>query len=446
MKNRYRVLIVDDEPLVQIGLKSIFDRDLNESFEVAASAGNGRDAYEIIINDPDIDIVISDIKMPIMTGLELIDKVRNEIGKKPVFIMLTAYDDFEMVRSAMAGEAVDYLIKIELSADTLREALNRCTKRLSEMPPLPSAAAGSDNTSLSGAPGADTSSGTTASSLEEFRQSFLIKLLCDLIPDRPTFDRLSSENRMDFSYNRYITVYCSLKTDGITDNDRLRSLCLSVRKMTTDILGKYSPCYTIANDIRHFTFIFYFNEDEAIADVMKQINDALENAIEMIDGYFNVSLYFGIGTAVSDPMEIHTSFEESKIAEGKADVPSPIRVFSHIVGTNRRSGKDRLISSIQDYIDENLNGKLQLTEVAEHFGLSPAYLSSIFKKNTEIGFSEYVYTKKIEKAKELLLNDDMKIYEVADALSFESAYYFSKVFKRVEGVSPRDWLAGKLGG
>jgi two-component system response regulator YesN len=119
-------------------------------------------------------------------------------------------------------------------------------------------------------------------------------------------------------------------------------------------------------------------------------------------------------------------------------------MFSHIVGANRRSGKDKLIQTIQDYIDENLNGKLQLNEIAEAFGLSPAYLSVLFKKNTDIGFSEYVYTKKIEKAKELLLSDDMKIYEVADTLGFESAYYFSKVFKKVVGLSPREFIQSKI--
>ncbi|MCR5735202.1 MAG: response regulator, partial [Lachnospiraceae bacterium] len=79
MNRKNSVLIVDDEPLVQIGLKSIFDRDLKDEYEVTGSAGNGRDAFALIEkNRP--DIVISDIKMPIMTGLELIDKVRKEIG------------------------------------------------------------------------------------------------------------------------------------------------------------------------------------------------------------------------------------------------------------------------------------------------------------------------------------------------------------------------------
>ena len=201
----------------------------------------------------------------------------------------------------------------------------------------------------------------------------------------------------------------------------------------------------MSNDPSHFTIIAAFSEDTPIAEISDRIQDAILNARDMILNYFNISVYFGIGTAVSHPMDIAASFDEAKTAMEAADDHQPIRLFSHIVGANRRSGKDKLIASIQQYIDENLDGHMQLNEIAEKFGLSPAYLSVLFKKNMEIGFSEYVYTKKIEKAKEMLLSDDMKIYEVADALGFESAYYFSKVFKRVTGESPREFIQSKTG-
>lgn len=425
MSEQYRVLIADDEPLVQIGLKSMMGKGFDE-YTIVGSASNGKDAMDMIEKFHP-DIVISDIKMPIMTGLELIEKSAERFGPLPVFIMLTAFEDFEMARRALSGEAVDYLVKIELSADTLKKALERAVKRVNEHT----------------ASGVKSGSGELRS-IDEFRQKFAIKILNNIITDRDTFFTQACENKMDLSYNRYIAVYGKLCESDDMSEEKLLTLYSSTLGMTADILSKYSPCYAIANDMKHFTFIFYFNEEEAVADIMEQIHDGVENAIEMIENYFNVELRFGIGTAVSDPMDIHTSFEESKTAEEHTDKGTPIRLFSHIVGANRRSGKDKLIASIQQYIDENLDGRLQLSEVAETFGLSGAYLSSIFKKNTEVGFSEYVYTKKIEKAKEMLLNDDMKIYEVADALSFESAYYFSKVFKKVEGVSPREWLNSKL--
>ena len=59
-------------------------------------------------------------------------------------------------------------------------------------------------------------------------------------------------------------------------------------------------------------------------------------------------------------------------------------------------------------------------------------------------FSEYINICKITEAKRLLEEENMKVYEAAEALGFESAFYFSKVFKRVEGVSPTEYVNGKF--
>ncbi|HAG69998.1 MAG TPA: hypothetical protein DCL38_08495 [Lachnospiraceae bacterium] len=425
MEEKYRILIADDEPLVQIGLKTMLS-ELPE-YEVVGNASNGKEALRLI-GELHPDILISDIKMPVMNGLELMEEASKRFGSLPVFIMLTAYEDFEMARRALSGDAADYLVKIELSRGSLKKALERAAKKVlehsekREREPMD----------------------MTKASLDGFRQKFLVRLLNHVFTDRASFQKQADDNRMDFSFNRYIVVYGALGIKDIHDDKRLLTLYTSSLNMAGGIAERYAPCYRVTNDPYHFTFIFYFEENTAVADAMEQIVDALGNAIDMIESYFSVELRFGIGTAVSDPLDIHTSFEEAKAAADRADKGSPVRLFSHIVGSNRRSGKDRLIASIQKYIEENLNGRLQLNEVAEVFGLSPAYLSSIFKKNAEIGFSEFVNTKKIEKAKELLLNRDMKIYEVSDALGFESSYYFSRVFKKVEGMSPRDYINSKL--
>ena len=57
-----------------------------------------------------------------------------------------------------------------------------------------------------------------------------------------------------------------------------------------------------------------------------------------------------------------------------------------------------------------------------------------------MGFSEYVNQMKINKAKELLIKENHKVYEVSDKLGFESAFYFSKVFKKITGYSPKEYI------
>lgn len=111
-----------------------------------------------------------------------------------------------------------------------------------------------------------------------------------------------------------------------------------------------------------------------------------------------------------------------------------------ILKNKRKTYKDHVVSNVQKYIDNHIEDRLTLNDVAAVFGLTPNYLSALFKKSCSIGFTEYITQKKISRAKALLLEQDYKIYEVADQLGFESAFYFSKVFKKVEGVSPRDYI------
>ena len=430
-----RLLIVDDEPLVQIGLKSMIARDFPE-IETVGSASNGREALELI-GQLHPHIVIADIRMPILSGLELLQESQKQYGPIPVFIMLTSYEEFDLVRQALASQAVDYLVKIELNTEILRTALEKAGRRVEEHASL------LENRQ------------NDLPSIEEFRQKFMFRLLGRQIPDTETLRQNASDLNLRFDYDRYIAACGRICRENETEGNleetlaadpgsRLLVLYSSCLNMTREIVERYASCYTVSNDLQHFTFLFYFDSEQAVAGVMAQIHNAFDNACSMITSYFNTSLLFGIGTAVADPMEIASSFEEAKIALSKADAANPVRMFSHIVGANRRSGKDKLIASIRQYINDHLDGKLQLNEVAEVFGLSPAYLSVIFKKNGDMGFSEYVYTKKIEKARQMLLGGDMKIYEVADALGFESAFYFSKVFKRVDGHSPREYIQSKI--
>ena len=426
----YRLLIVDDEPLVQIGLKSMLAKELADKIEVVGTASNGQEAWDIISENPP-DIVIADIRMPVMTGLELLAKSHNKYGSVPAFIMLTAYEEFEMARQAIVYDAVDYLVKIELNPKTLASAIGKAILRVDKARPL----------------GASKEAGSTGS-LEDLRQKFMMKLFSHLLGSEEALLSEARSLNLSFDYNRYIVVYGEISSDSaLSSGDGFTPEALDIYNssisMAKEIISRHAPCQIVSIDLQHFAVVFSFSEDTPVAGTMDLITEALENARTMITNYFKASLTFGIGSAVSTPMDIAVSFDEAKTAQQQADSAQPIRLFSHIVGSNRRSGKDKLISAIQQYIDENLGGKLQLNEVAEVFGLSPAYLSVLFKKNTETGFSEYVYTKKIDRAKEMLLSGDMKIYEVADALGFESAYYFSKVFKKVDGHSPREYIQSK---
>ena len=112
----YRLLIVDDEPLVQVGIKSMLDWN-SYDIEVAGTAPNGQAALKLIA-EKHPDIVITDIKMPVMDGLSLIRECRDLYGDDlPEFIILTSYEDFKLAKEALQYHVNDYLIKVELTPE-----------------------------------------------------------------------------------------------------------------------------------------------------------------------------------------------------------------------------------------------------------------------------------------------------------------------------------------
>lgn len=117
----YRVLIVDDESVIRLGIKSIIN-NLNGDFIVSAMASNGAIALKLI-DKLSPHIIITDLVMPKIDGIQLIEAV----SKKKLFtkiIVISNYDDFNLVKSAMKLGAFDYMLKLNLSEETLLKVLN----------------------------------------------------------------------------------------------------------------------------------------------------------------------------------------------------------------------------------------------------------------------------------------------------------------------------------
>ncbi len=81
-----------------------------------------------------------------------------------------------------------------------------------------------------------------------------------------------------------------------------------------------------------------------------------------------------------------------------------------------------------------------MNKVAKEFNISPNYFSILFSNHSDIGFSDYINQKKVEATKKMMADRNYKIYEISDKLCFQSAFYFSRVFKKVTGMSPSDYM------
>lgn len=115
-----KVVIIDDESIIRIGLKAIIDWEAN-GFLIVGEAANGKDGLELIRNTQP-DLVITDIKMPQMDGISLIREV-NRSNPDIKFIIMSGHGEFELIRSAMKLGAIDYIMKLELDPESLLESL-----------------------------------------------------------------------------------------------------------------------------------------------------------------------------------------------------------------------------------------------------------------------------------------------------------------------------------
>ena len=106
-----RVLLVDDEPLVLIGMQGMLNWAAL-GYEVVGTARNGAEALRAV-QEKQPDIVVSDIRMPVMDGFALAEACHKDGSALPAFIMLTSYEEFDYVKRSMRLGVVDYLVKID---------------------------------------------------------------------------------------------------------------------------------------------------------------------------------------------------------------------------------------------------------------------------------------------------------------------------------------------
>lgn len=123
-----RVLLVDDKPVFLIKMKRMKLWD-DGVFSIAGTASNGKEALDLL-HASNIDIVITDIKMPVMDGLELLKICKTE-NLCNCMILMSSYDDFEYARSALINGAFDYILK-PLNEENVKDVLNRYIQTLSD--------------------------------------------------------------------------------------------------------------------------------------------------------------------------------------------------------------------------------------------------------------------------------------------------------------------------
>jgi len=416
-----RLLIADDEPLVCVGLQSMLRWD-DFGIEIAGTARNGQQAAEMI-DELRPDIVITDIKMPLKTGLELASECSRKYGRIPLFIILTSYEEFNFVRQALEFQAVDYLIKLELSSESLALSVKKAVDILEELRGPRPAAAGINQ-------------------IQGLREKFFLKLFNGLFDDRKIFAAQMEELNLRLTGSALIVLNTEIEVPVHIRANREKTgiLYTSTIQMVLEKLEKLFPCYYVVTDSRHFSVVFYFPHDD-LGSRQDSLEKELRKTINMVYNYFNINIRMAVGFPVDDPFCLDESYLAAQQAFQDTSSEKPLEFLRHRFESGTRINyKQHVVSNVQEYIRNNLDKRLSLNDLAALFNMSPNYLSQLFTKYARQSFVDYVTAERIGAAREMIIKGTGPIYDIAEKLGFKSAFYFSKVFKKVEGVSPRDFM------
>jgi len=111
--------------------------------------------------------------------------------------------------------------------------------------------------------------------------------------------------------------------------------------------------------------------------------------------------------------------------------------FSYIDNQAKQQYQSEYIYKIKDYVSINYQKEISLHAISGHLNLNESYLSNLFKKETGFNFIDYLNKFRIQKALELLSTTNIKVSDVAEKVGFNNISYFSRLFKKITGVSPK---------
>lgn len=503
-----KVFIAEDEHLIRESLK----RNINQlteklPIEVVGEASDGEVALSMIL-ELQPDILVTDIRMPFMDGIELSQEVKQNIPDIQI-IFISGFDEFTYAKAAIHLQVAEYLLK-PIKFDELRESLEKVVSRL-EQNKQPAV---DDSYSLDVKKNLFlnalfSNQSTMSEALEGARQlkrkiagkKFIVLLITNPINKnfadyerfREKMTRLFNEDdSLLFSClsSRFIkillfhpdedvllqkadqvalTLYPELNSDESNlvvaiGNPVERISEIQKSYETAKSLLDYSLVQTKQPILHYQDFNRQLNQFQKDLHLKEKIEEMTSQSrhlliaefIEMSDKSEN-PLLFRL-TMVNELNQL--AAEKNDQMKDKFPIPSPTKISTILSNPvqfrqyleqildflkktiiDERMGQYReLLDQAIHYIKQNFSDtELSLGSVADHINLSSSHFSTIFSQALGKTFVEYLTEQRLKEAKRLLANTDWKLSVIAAEIGYNDPNYFSYIFKRKEGLSPKEY-------
>lgn len=495
----YRIMIIDDEPLSIRNLKQMIE-SADHDFCVIDSANEGATGLKKIQeNEP--DLVFLDISMPVMDGLETLEKLRISGNKIPV-VIISGYQEFQYAKRAITFGVVEYLVK-PLNPLNLTEVLAQIKSKLEQdhteqilsyFQKLFHSGMAADSLGLS--------------PFDEKKEFLLAKICLNAF----NFFR-SNQFAMPVPHEEieYFRQLCGDIFKGHTNcwiiegkysNEFLlitdckeRVFRQNIMRLYDAFLEKVSPQFTIdcvisleskridalRDKVTRLESILYHNKvfaksgfflesdfeirkmqladdldyDYIAALAKRKKKDALEKYLQDIlnqceeydctQAELIQILRNSLRKCCVEESEYEIDFMINLLLINANNYQSLLDKYNEIVqeysdGEKEEGSTEYTIEGIKEYLDRNYQEKILIQDVADKFGYNYSYLCNQFKRVVKVSPNEYLIMKRMEYSKNLLINDpQLNVKNIAELAGYTDQYYFSRIFKLYEGMTPSEY-------
>ncbi|MNJ33079.1 response regulator [Paenibacillus fonticola] len=381
-----KILIVDDESVIREGIMRTIQRAYPQ-YDIYLAA-SPEEAVQLLRSCP-IEVVLTDILMPGMTGLELMQLSKASYPHIK-WVIISAYSEFAYAKEAMTLGAIDYLLKpigkqllLEM-IDKLKPLIDREAEKIQESKML-------------------------SANLKFLREAVFQRWASGL--DIGGMDMTSMIN----NHPRFQLVMVKMESD--------RTLHLEhfiIDNVLTELTALYGTGFVTTFDAKSLLGLITTNEENALDSMLEELRNCLKK-------YIRVPFQIMHSEVLHDfdgiPAEVQRMHQDS---------------VSHEFEYYATSGNEIIEVAIQ-YIRAYYNTDLSLDKVASIVYLNPVYFSQVFKQKTGYGFKEYVIHLRMEMAKQLLLNPQLKLADISERIGYQDVKHFTQVFRRKYNVTPTEY-------
>lgn len=438
----YNLLIADDEELERRTIKCIILKRFEGIFNIY-EAKNGREAIEIADRIKP-DIIIMDIKMPGINGIEAIKEIRN-FYKEGYIIVLTAYDYFDYAKEAIEYDVKEYILK-PFKRDIFVSKFEEAIKYIENI------------------------------KLKRRDEIVLKEKMYTLIPmmENELCYSIINENLNNIDYKTYlkylgmnfelgysIILRININNDNVEKNNIKFKINDYLREFLKRQNNAISSCI-FTDDILIFLEV---NKKNSPEDIVLYKETIARKIVDNIKEKFNTQIFAGIGSVYNGIEKLSISYKEALITVSLSndefnikcfediselnDIDSIIIKDGHALPSNGKENYDEgrnIILKAIGYMNANFKKDIMLEEVSNFVNISSFYFSKIFKEYTGKNYVDYITDLRIEMAKEKLREGIESIKEICYEIGYNDPNYFSRVFKKVEGLSPTEYKSKYIDG